>query len=90
MAERRNVTIEVVPLGAGAHGGLMGAFAIAEVSGTARAAYLETLTEGFIAETPAVLSEICLAFDTLRSEALPRGASRDLIMKWAEEHDKPE
>jgi transcriptional regulator with XRE-family HTH domain len=89
MADRRNVTIEVVPLSAGVHGGLMGAFAIAETDGSAKAAYLETLTEGYIVESPAALSEVRLAFDTLRSEALPRGASRELILKWAGEHDRP-
>jgi transcriptional regulator with XRE-family HTH domain len=90
MADRPNVTIEVVPLSAGAHSGLMGAFAIAESDGMARAAYLETVTEGYISETPAVLSEVGLAFDTLRSEALPRGASKDLILKWAEDYDQPD
>jgi transcriptional regulator with XRE-family HTH domain len=90
MADRPNVTIEVVPLSAGAHSGLMGAFAIAESDGMARAAYLETVTEGYISETPAVLSEVGLAFDTLRSEALPRGASKDLILKWAGDYDQPD
>jgi hypothetical protein len=29
-----------------------------------------------------------LKFETLRSEALPRGASRDLILKVADEHGR--
>jgi len=86
MSERPNVTIEIVPLSAGAHGGLLGAFAIAEAEETARVGYLETVTEGFIVESASVVSEIMLTFDTLRSEALTRGASRDLIMKRAEEY----
>jgi transcriptional regulator with XRE-family HTH domain len=87
VSAERNVTIEVVPLAAGAHGGLMGAFAIAEAGGHAVAAYLETVHEGYITEAPAALAEICLAFDTLRSDALPRRASRELIEKWAENFD---
>jgi transcriptional regulator with XRE-family HTH domain len=90
MADRPNVTIEVVPLSVGAHSGLMGAFAIAESGGTARAAYLETVTEGYISEASAVLSEVGLAFDTLRSETLTRGASKDLILKWAGDYDQPD
>jgi hypothetical protein len=81
------VTIEVIPLSAGAHDGLMGAFAIAETAGHASAAYLETITEGSITEDPATLAGVTLVFDTLRSDALPRGASRDLIRKWAETYD---
>jgi hypothetical protein len=38
---------------------------------------------GFADDAPGILT-----FDTLRSEALPRGASRDLIMKVAEEHGR--
>lgn len=91
MADRPNVIIQVIPLSAGVHYGLVGAFAIAgEVDGSPRAAYLETLTEGFIGETPAVLAEVCSAFDSVRAEALPRGASKDMIMEWAEEYDRPE
>jgi hypothetical protein len=32
-----------------------------------------------------MVSQVMLTFDTLRSESLPRGVSRDLIMKVAEE-----
>ena len=53
---------DIGALSAGAHSGLMGAFAIAESGGMACAAYQETVTEGYIGETPAVLSEVGLAF----------------------------
>lgn len=85
MSHRPNITIQVVPLSAGAHSGLLGAFAVAEAAGVARAAYLETPTQGFIVETPATVDEIMLTFDTLRSEALPHGASSDLIAKRVED-----
>ncbi len=89
MADRRHITIQVVPAAVGAHCGLAGAFAVAtEADGSPRAAYVDAITEGYIAETPAVLAEVCAAFDALRSEALPRGPSKDLIMKVADEYDE--
>jgi transcriptional regulator with XRE-family HTH domain len=86
MADRPNITIEVVPFSAGAHSGLLGACVIADINDGSRVAYLETLAEGFIIEAPSALANIMLTFDTLRSEALPRTASRDLIMKRAESY----
>jgi len=90
IADRPNINVQVVPLSAGGHYALLGAFAIAVAGDTTRAAYLETVAEGYIAELPAVLSEVSLVFDTLRSETLTRGASRDLILKWAGDYDRPE
>jgi transcriptional regulator with XRE-family HTH domain len=86
MAVRPSITIEVVPFSAGAHSGLLGACVIADISDGSRVAYLETLAEGFVIEAPSALTDIMLTFDTLRSEALPRAASRDLIMKRAESY----
>jgi len=34
------------------------------------------------------MAKIILTFDTLRSEVLPRGASRDLIMRVPEEYGR--
>ena len=47
--------------------------------------YLETSAEGQIADSPAIVTHVTFRFDSLRSEALPRAASRDLIMKVARE-----
>jgi transcriptional regulator with XRE-family HTH domain len=87
LAGQPHVTIQVVPLTAGAHCGLAGAFAIADVDGAGEIAYLDTVTDGYIAESTAIVAQVVLTFDTLRSEALPRRASRDLIMKRAEEYE---
>jgi hypothetical protein len=65
---------------------MLGAFAVAEPDDAVRIAYLETVTQGYIVETPSVVAEVMLSFDTLRSEALPRGASRDLILRRAEDY----
>jgi transcriptional regulator with XRE-family HTH domain len=86
MASQPNITVEVVPFSAGAHSGLLGACVIADINDGSRVGYLETLAEGFILETPSALANVVLIFDTLRSEAVPRKASRDLIMKRAESH----
>jgi transcriptional regulator with XRE-family HTH domain len=85
MSRKPAITIEIVPFGAGAHSGLLGAFIVAEINGTPPIAYLETVLEGQIVEEPSVVAKLMLVFDTLRAEALTRGASRDLIGKVAEE-----
>jgi len=85
LSQRPNVTVEVIPYAAGAHSGLLGAFAIAEFTDAPPVAYLESAAGGQIAEDRSVVAGVLLTFDTLRSEALPRTVSRDLIMKAAEE-----
>jgi transcriptional regulator with XRE-family HTH domain len=90
MSERPNIRIEVVPLSAGVHTGLLGAFAIAEAVDSTIVGYLDTALEGYVVESRSAVASLMLILDTLRSEALPHGASRDLILKWAGEHDRPE
>lgn len=85
MSRQPNITVGIVPYSAGAHSGLAGAFAIAEFTSAPAIVYLETAAEGQVAEAPSMVAQVMLTFDTLRSEGLPRGASRDLIMKVAEE-----
>lgn len=80
MTERANIKIHVIPAEAGAHMGLLGAFAIASFDGDAPGiVYFESPDEGQTSRDPATVAKIILTFETLRSEALPRGASRDLI-----------
>jgi len=84
-AGRPNVTVQVIPYSAGAHSGLLGAFTVADSDGKAGSVYLESPADGQTIEEPSMVAKVALVFDTLRSEALPRGASADLIMKVAEE-----
>jgi hypothetical protein len=84
MADQPNITVEVVPLAAGVHCGLAGAFAVADVAGAGEIAYLDTMTDGYIADWPPLVAKVILKFNTLRSDALPRAASRELIMERAE------
>ena len=86
MAERPMIKVHVIPAEVGAHIGLLGAFAIAGFADDAPGiVYYESPDEGQTTTDPATVARIILTFDTLRSEALPRGASQDLIMKVAEE-----
>jgi len=83
---RSSVTIQVVPAGIGAHAGLLGGFAIASASSSAPdTVYMESPDEGQTTELPSVVGKLSLTFGTLRADALPRGASRELIGKVAEE-----
>jgi len=89
MSKRPKVTIQVIPAEIGAHVGLLGAFAIAASAGGAgRTVYLESPDQGRTTDTPSVVAQVSDTFDALRAEALPRGASLDLIGKVAEEQWK--
>jgi transcriptional regulator with XRE-family HTH domain len=84
MADRPNMTLQVIPAEVGAHVGLLGGFAIADVDG-AGIVYMESPDQGQTTQAPSVVAKLRATFDTLRAEALPRGASRDLIRRVAEE-----
>ena len=85
LAQRPRITIQVIPAEVGAHVGLLGAFSIATFDHAAAIVYLESPDQGQTTDKHATVATISLAFDTLRAEALPRGASRDMILKVAEE-----
>jgi transcriptional regulator with XRE-family HTH domain len=87
---RPSITVQVVPSEVGAHAGLLGAFIVAGFDdGAPSILYAETAVEGQTIARSAHVRKAALAFDRLRSEALPRGASRDLIGKVAEERWTP-
>ena len=85
LAERPRTTIQVIPASAGAHAGLLGAFVIAGIDGSPGIVYLETSAEGHVTDSPAVVAHVAFRFGSVRSEALPWAASRDLIVKVAED-----
>jgi transcriptional regulator with XRE-family HTH domain len=84
MARRPSITVQVIP-GLGAHPGLLGAFAIAELTGQPAIVYLETAHDGQTLEDPDAAAAMSLRFDALRTEALTGRASLSLIEKVAEE-----
>ena len=83
-----NIGIQVVPYGAGGHIGLLGAFTIAEMADMSAMVFLENAADGQTVEDNDRISQVVAHFDALRGEALPVGASRDLIVKVAEERWK--
>jgi transcriptional regulator with XRE-family HTH domain len=85
LAERPRVTVQVVPAEVGAHVGLLGGFGIATFDNRTPIVYMESPDHGQTTDKHATVTAISLTFDTLRAEALSRGASRDLILKVAEE-----
>jgi transcriptional regulator with XRE-family HTH domain len=85
MSRWPHITIQVVPYTAGGHSGLVGAFIIAELPNAQSIVFMEDVSGGRVAEGGPELSEAAMCFEALRSEALPKSASRDLIAKVAKE-----
>jgi Domain of unknown function (DUF5753) len=85
MSCRQGITVQVVPAGIGAHAGLLGGFAIATASSGPSTVYMESPDQGQTTQLPTVVEKLSLTFGTLRADALPRGASLDLIRKVAEQ-----
>jgi len=85
MSRRPNVTVQVLPYSAGGHTGLLGAFTIADLGGNPGTVNVEDITDGRVFEDPSMVSRVTLRYKSLQSEALPKGASRELIARVAEE-----
>lgn len=85
MSHRPRIYVHVIPAEVGAHAGLMGAASVADLDedGTG-IVYLDSIARPQTIEDPEVVSQVRLTVNALRAEALPRGATRDLIMKVAE------
>ena len=85
VSRRPNVTVQVLPYSAGGHTGLLGAFTIADLGGNPGTVNVEDITYGRVFEDAATVSRVTLHYKSLQSEALPKGASRELIARVAEE-----
>jgi transcriptional regulator with XRE-family HTH domain len=86
-SRRPNITVQIVPYSAGGHMGLLGACTLAELEGRS-IVNLEDFADGRVTDNAATVSLVTLRFNSLRSDALPKGASRELIVKVAEERWK--
>jgi hypothetical protein len=84
MAARPRVTIQVVAAGAGAYGGLSGAFAIGTDNAADTVIYLETGVQGMVIRDPRLITRAASMFDHLRAEALPRSQTLDVLAKAGE------
>jgi Domain of unknown function (DUF5753) len=85
MSQLANITIQVVPYSAGGHTGLLGAFTLADLASSPGVVNVEDITYGRVFEDPATVAQVALPFRSLQSESLPKGASRELIARVAEE-----
>ena len=82
MARRPNITVQLIPR-EGAHVGLTGAFAMAETA-DAFVAHLEHIADGLITDSPAIVAEASVRFDSLKADAYRRSESLTLIEEMAE------
>jgi transcriptional regulator with XRE-family HTH domain len=85
MSERPKIIIQVIPKAKGAHVGLAGPASIADHDGEPTVVHLDSFTAAQTTRDPDIISKVREMTDMLRSDALPRDLSRELIMKVAEE-----
>ncbi|WP_248958151.1 helix-turn-helix domain-containing protein [Sphaerisporangium perillae] len=79
VAQRPQVTIQVVPQTAQALCGLLGGFIVAERNGSSYAAYVEGQPNGRIVEDRPTIVRLLRRYDALSSEAVPYKQSLKLI-----------
>jgi transcriptional regulator with XRE-family HTH domain len=90
LSTRPNIAIHIVPASVGAHAGLLGAFILADLEGgSGKVVYLETPDQGLVSDAVGLAASILGMFERVRSEALPRGASRELIQRVVSERWTP-
>jgi len=85
MAMRPNIAVQVVPAANGANAGLGGPLNLASGEDMPAVAHMDGVPEGQTIERRSIVHKAEVAFDRIRGDALPRGTSRDLIMKVADE-----
>ncbi|MEV5409436.1 helix-turn-helix transcriptional regulator [Thermopolyspora sp. NPDC052614] len=79
IAVRPGVTIQIVPYASQSAAGLMGAFEIAIINGSAYAAYLDSTPDGRTAGDRSILARVLSRWNRLRAAALPERPSLELI-----------
>ncbi len=84
MSRRPCVVVQVIPSVNGANAGLAGAFDIASADGMPETLRTEAV-EDQTTEKRSLVRKAAVAFDRVRGDALPRDASRELIMRVAED-----
>ena len=83
-AEGPNISIEVVPASTGANAGLSGGFQLASCDGASDVLYMNGV-EDVTEERRSIVRHATRIFDLVRADALPRAASRALILEAAEQ-----
>lgn len=76
--------VQVVPLDAGTYIRLGGSFVIATLDGS-DVVYTPTQLRGYVIDSPELIADAKWRWEAIRSEALPKGQSKDLILELAKE-----
>src|SRR5690242_15618961 len=84
LSQRPNISIQVVPVDTGANAGMGGSFCIADGDGAPEVLLMETV-EDVTTETRALVRRAANIFVRVQADALPRAASRALILEVAEQ-----
>jgi transcriptional regulator with XRE-family HTH domain len=84
LSTRSYISIEVVPASVGANAGLGGALNIASGDGNPDLVYMDAI-KGQTTDSRELVRQAAVTFDRVRGDALPRGQSRDLILRLADE-----
>ncbi|MBF9133003.1 helix-turn-helix transcriptional regulator [Plantactinospora sp. S1510] len=82
---RQLIFIHVVPRSAGLYVGQTGPLVLAALPGGGETAYLEDQASGRVIADPDQVAAMVRVWDAIRSVALPRDMSRDLIVRMASE-----
>lgn len=85
LSARPRLFVHVVPRSAGFYAGQMGNFVLAALPGGGEVAYLEDPVTGRMVTDPDKVAGFVCTWDAIRSAALPRDMSRDLIRRMASE-----
>ncbi|MFI7488775.1 Scr1 family TA system antitoxin-like transcriptional regulator [Micromonospora echinaurantiaca] len=84
VTELPHVDLHVVPADAGMHAGLAGAFILARTPEGAEVAHLDTPLRAHLSDHSADVDSLQRRWESLRGEALPRRASRELVAEVAQ------
>jgi hypothetical protein len=77
------ITVQIVPTGV--HAGLSGNFSIATLGSGESMGYVDTAARGFVLDRPEDISALAESFESLRSDALPKRQSLEVIKRAAEQ-----
>lgn len=84
VAGRPNIVLQVVPAAVGAYEGLRGPFMLASLDDVPDVAWQDAAVFGQFVDGAAGIAAVVTAWDTIKSEALPRRASLELVEEVAE------
>jgi transcriptional regulator with XRE-family HTH domain len=85
LGQHPRVVIHVIPAAVGAHAGLAGPVSLADQDDGSSCVYADSFTAGDTTKNPDTVARCRETIELLRSEALPRAGSRELIRQVQEE-----